>query len=68
MPQSAPSNDPLRPPPPRRVGWLVAVLLIVALAVLGLANRERLQQWTQAWMGHTAAVPTGGQVYRMGKR
>lgn len=58
MPQSAPSNDPLRPPPPRRVGWLVAVLLIVALVVLGYANRERLQQWTQAWMGHTAAVPT----------
>jgi hypothetical protein len=40
------------------VGWLVAVLLIVALVVLGYANRERLQQWTQAWMGHTAAVPT----------
>jgi hypothetical protein len=62
MPQSAPSNDPLRPPPPRRVGWLVAVLLIVALAVLGLANRERLQQWTQAWMGHTAAVPTAASA------
>ncbi|HOI67005.1 MAG TPA: DUF3014 domain-containing protein [Thiomonas arsenitoxydans] len=62
MPQSAPSNDPLRPPPPRRVGWLVAVLLIVALAVLGLANRERLQQWTQAWMGHTAAVPTASSA------
>jgi hypothetical protein len=44
------------------VGWLVAVLLIVALAVLGLANRERLQQWTQAWMGHTAAVPTASSA------
>ncbi len=62
MPQSAPSNDPLRPPPPRRVGWLVAVLLIVALAVLGFANRERLQQWAQAWMGHTAAVPTAASA------
>ncbi|CDW93861.1 MULTISPECIES: DUF3014 domain-containing protein [Thiomonas] len=62
MPQSAPSNDPLRPPPPRRVGWLVAVLLIVALAVLGYANRGRLQQWTQAWMGHTAAVPTAASA------
>lgn len=62
MPQSDPSNDPLRPPPPRRVGWLVAVLLIVALAVLGYANRERLQQWTQAWMGHTAAVPTAASA------
>jgi hypothetical protein len=44
------------------VGWLVAVLLIVALVVLGYANRERLQQWTQAWMGHTAAVPTAASA------
>ena len=62
MPQSAPSNDPLRPPPPRRVGWLVAVLLIVALVVLGYASRERLQQWAQAWMGHTAAVPSAASA------
>lgn len=58
MPQPSAPNDPLRPPPPRRVGWLVAVLLLVALGVLGYANRERLQQITRAWFGHSAAVPT----------
>jgi len=49
-------NDPLRPPQPRRVGWLVAVLLLVALAVLGYVNRERLQQVTRGWFGSTPAV------------
>ncbi|MDY0331431.1 MAG: DUF3014 domain-containing protein [Thiomonas sp.] len=62
MPQSAPPNDPLRPPPPRRVGWLVAVSLIVALVVLGYANRTRLQQWAQAWRGQTAAVPAAASA------
>ena len=51
-----PTNDPLRPPP-NRTGWLVVtVLLIVAALVLGLLNRDRLQQMVAGWTGRPAPV------------
>ncbi|WP_298294332.1 DUF3014 domain-containing protein [Thiomonas sp.] len=58
MPYASAPDDPLRPPPPRRIGWRVVVVLIGVLAVLGYVNRQRLQQLTQAWFGH----PVAGQV------
>lgn len=57
MPHPPTPNDPLRPPPPSRVGWMVAVLLLLAVLALGYVNRERLQPFMQAWFGHSAAVP-----------
>ena len=56
-PTPSPSDDPLRPSPPRRIGWLVAVLLLLALLALGYTERDRLQQWTNAWMGHSVVSP-----------
>jgi hypothetical protein len=35
---------------------MVAVLLIMAVLALGYVNRERLQRYTQAWFGQSAAV------------
>ncbi|MGE0072118.1 MAG: DUF3014 domain-containing protein [Thiomonas sp.] len=55
MPSPSAPDDPLRPPPPRRIGWLVVLVLIGVLAVLGYVNRQRLQQLTQAWFGHPGA-------------
>ena len=62
MPPPSAPDDPLRPPPPRRIGWMIAVLLLVALAALGWANRARLQHLTQAWFGHSAAVPAAASA------
>lgn len=51
-----PMQDPLRPPP-SRTGWLVVtVLLIVAALVLGVLNRDRLQQMVAGWTGRPAPV------------
>ncbi|WP_079420410.1 DUF3014 domain-containing protein [Thiomonas intermedia] len=53
----SPSDDPLRPPPPRRIGWMVAVLLILALLALGYVERDRLPPWASAWMDPTKVSP-----------
>jgi len=58
MPHASAPDDPLRPPPPRRFGWLVVLVLIGVLAVLGYANRQRLQQFSLAWFGHRVVGPT----------
>lgn len=48
-----PSEDPLRPPPPRRIGWLVAVLVILTVLALAYVERDRLPQGLKAWLGRS---------------
>ena len=63
-PTPSPSEDPLRPPPPRRIGWLVAVLLLLALLALGYVERDRLPPWVSAWMGHATVNPEAASAPR----